>query len=454
VRPVFTRYCNSKLMEDKKSSSGGFQSLGLSKESLKGLGRLGYKVPTPVQRKTLPLVLAGMDVVCMARTGSGKTCAFLLPLLERLKEHAKNSGVRGLVLSPTRELAMQTYKFAKDMGKFSDLRIVAIVGGDPMEAQFEALSTKPDIIIATPGRLMHMLKEISTLTLKFVRYLVFDEADRLFEMGFAEQLNEIIKECPIERQTLLFSATMPKMLIQFTRAGLKDPQLVRLDSDFKLSDELRVGFLSVRPNEKVAALLYLVRHVLPKNQLTIVFTATRHHSEFLHRLFQIIGEKSTLIYGTMDQDARAANLKLFRNGEVSYLLVTDLAARGIDVPLLNNVINFHFPPSPKLFLHRCGRAARQGRIGYAISLVDGEELGFTVDVHTLLGKPVSTGFIERGSAENNACYDLNTMTPNDVHTGLIPQDCIDEENEYLKKVLVDDDHLLNAFNVSENGIPS
>ena len=166
-------------MEAKKSSvSGGFQSLGLSRESLRGVARLGYKVPTPVQRRCLPLVLAGMDVVCMARTGSGKTCAFLLPLVDKLATHAANSGVRGLVLSPTRELANQTYRFAKDMAKFTDLRIVAIMGGDGMEAQFEALATRPDIIIATPGRLMHMLQEVSSFSLQYVRYLVFDEAGK------------------------------------------------------------------------------------------------------------------------------------------------------------------------------------------------------------------------------------------------------------------------------------
>jgi ATP-dependent RNA helicase DDX54/DBP10 len=148
-------------------------------------------------------------------------------------------------------LAVQTYKFAKDMAKFTDLRIISIVGGDPIEPQFEALSSRPDIIIATPGRLMHHLKEISTFKLKYVKYLVFDEADRLFEMGFAEQLNEIVKECPEERQTLLFSATLPKQLIQFTRAGLRDPQLIRLDTDTKMSEELRLGFFFTRTNEKV-----------------------------------------------------------------------------------------------------------------------------------------------------------------------------------------------------------
>ena len=146
---------------------------------------------------------------------------------------------------------MQTLKFAKDMSKFTDLRIISIVGGDGMESQFESLSTRPDVIIATPGRLMHLLREISTFKLNFVKYLVFDEADRLFEMGFAEQLNEIIRACPENRQTLLFSATLPSMLVQFSRAGLRDPQLIRLDTDTKLSDELRLCFFSVRTCEKV-----------------------------------------------------------------------------------------------------------------------------------------------------------------------------------------------------------
>ena len=268
-------------------------------------------------------------------------------------------------------------------------------------------------------------------------------------MGFAEQLNEIIKKCPVERQTLLFSATMPKMLIQFTRAGLKEPQLVRLESDFKMSDELRCAFFLVRSNEKTAALLYLIRKVIPKNQLTIIFTATRHHSEFLYKLLLLIGERCTLIYGTMDQDARAANLKAFRNGEVSFLIVTDLAARGIDVPLLNNVVNFHFPPSPKLFLHRCGRAARQGRIGFALSLVESEELGFASDVHTLLGRAISTGHEDD---PEGVTYDLSNMTPSDIHTGVLPQDCLDEENEFLKKALGEDENLQSAFRVSENAM--
>lgn len=314
---------------------------------------------------------------------------------------------------------------------------------------------------------MHLLREISTFKLKNVQYLVFDEADRLFEMGFAEQLNEIVRECPKERQTLLFSATMPKMLIQFSRAGLRDPQLIRLDTDSKMSEELRMAFFAVRSNEKLAALLYLVRRIIPADQLTIIFTATRHHSEMIHAFMQRIGVSSTLVYGTMDQDVRNMNLKSFRDGEVSFMIVTDLAARGIDVPLLNNVINFHFPPTPKLFVHRCGRAARQGRIGFAISLVEPEELAFMMDVHTFLGMDriaTNGNAATAGSALSNEAHDspadalpvvsytLETMTPANVHTGLFPQDVIDEDNDFIKRCLTEDDNLAMLWRIAENGM--
>jgi ATP-dependent RNA helicase DDX54/DBP10 len=487
----------------KKVKMGSFQSMGLEENILKGLLHMGYKVPTPVQRKALPAVLSGLDIVCMARTGSGKTCVFLLPMIQKLKSH-QSSGVRGVVLAPTRELAQQTYKFAKDMAKYTDLRIISILGGDAMDPQFDALSSKPDIIVATPGRLIHHLHEIKTFKLKGVRYLVFDEADRLFEMGFADQLNEIIRECPLDRQTLLFSATMPKMIVQFSRAGLKDPQLIRLDTDVKMSDELRMAFFMLRSTEKLAALLYLARNIIPANQQTIIFAATRYHTELIHSLFQKVGLSSMVVYGTMDQDARTNNLKAFRQGEISFLIVTDVAARGIDVPLLNNVINYHFPPTPKLFVHRCGRAARQGRIGYAFSFVEPDEMAYMMDVHRFLDKKLHTGCPEStedavptaevdgdgdgdeddeeaaasdvDSADEEAKlkrrdakswakhvvvakkgsqpvpYTLDQMDPTMVHTGLLPQDVLDRDSETVKRLLDNDDEFMALFRVTENAV--
>jgi ATP-dependent RNA helicase DDX54/DBP10 len=236
----------------------GFQSLGLSKHVFGGIMRMGYKIPTPIQRATLPVALSGKDLVAMARTGSGKTAAFLIPLLEKLKTHETIVGCRGVVLSPTRELAMQTLKFAKIMGKFTSLRSIVILGGESIEMQFEELSTNPDIIVATPGRLMHLLLEVPNFSLRNVQMVVFDEADRLFEMGFADQLRQIIASMPEDRQTLLFSATMPKLLMEFARAGLRNPEIVRLDIDTKISENLSMAFLVTRNEEKTAALVYLL----------------------------------------------------------------------------------------------------------------------------------------------------------------------------------------------------
>jgi len=173
----------AELVDTTKMKSGSFGTMGLEKTLFQGLTRMQYKIPTPVQRKALPIVLAGLDVVCMARTGSGKTAVFLIPMIQKLKSHRNDVGVRGLVLSPSRELALQTFKFACDMAKFTNLRIISIVGGDGIESQFEMLANEPDILIATPGRLMHHLREIYSFKLSHIQYLVFDEADRLFEMG-------------------------------------------------------------------------------------------------------------------------------------------------------------------------------------------------------------------------------------------------------------------------------
>ena len=217
----------------KKKKSGGFQSMGLSKEVFGGVMRMGYKVPSPIQRKVIPVAMMGRDVVAMARTGSGKTAAFLIPLLERLVAHSTRVGVRGVILSPTRELAQQTMAFLSKIGKLTTLRASLIIGGHNIENQFEALATNPDILVSTPGRLLHLLMEIDDFTLDLAEVIVFDEADRLFEMGFKAQLHDILERMPPARQTMLFSATLPRILIEFTRAGLRDPEFVRLDVESK-----------------------------------------------------------------------------------------------------------------------------------------------------------------------------------------------------------------------------
>ncbi|XP_063310785.1 ATP-dependent RNA helicase DDX54 [Pelobates fuscus] len=404
----------------KKKKSGGFQSMGLSYPVFKGVMKKGYKVPTPIQRKVIPVILDGKDVVAMARTGSGKTACFLIPMFEKLKAHSAQTGVRALVLSPTRELALQTLKFCKELGKFTGLKTALILGGDKMEDQFAALHENPDIIIATPGRLMHVAVEMN-LKLRSVEYVVFDEADRLFEMGFAEQLQEIISRLPEMRQSLLFSATLPKMLLEFARAGLTEPVLIRLDVDSKLSDQLKLSFLHVRAEDKPAVLLHLLRCVVKPQEQTVIFVATKHHAEYLRLMLDMQGIPCSHIYSSLDQTARKINLGLFLHGKVRALLVTDVAARGIDIPMLDNVINYNFPPKPKLFLHRVGRVARAGRSGTAYSLVAIDETPYVYDLHLFLGRPLKLA------------GDLGTDTDADTDgmLGRVPQCVIDDEDALL-----------------------
>ncbi|EFJ35983.1 hypothetical protein SELMODRAFT_438217 [Selaginella moellendorffii] len=372
----------------KKAKSGGFESLGLSPSIYQAIRKKGYSVPTPIQRKTLPLILAGNDVVAMARTGSGKTAAFLIPMLEKLRAHSPKPGARALILSPTRELALQTFKFCKELGRNTDLRITVLVGGDSMETQFEQLSKNPDILIATPGRLMHHLSEVEGMSLKSVEYVVFDEADRLFEMGFAEQLRQILTQLHELRQTLLFSATLPRLLADFAKAGLKDPLTVRLDTETKISPDLKLAFFTMRKEEKLACLVHLLREVVSSEQQTVVFVSTKHHVEFLFEVLKSEGIDLAVVYGAMDQTARKINVAKFRARKTMILLVTDVAARGIDIPLLDNVVNFDFPAKPKLFVHRVGRAARAGRTGTAYSFLTSDELPYLLDLHLFLSKPV------------------------------------------------------------------
>ena len=265
-----------------KKKYGAFGTMGLEPPLLQAIFRMGYKQPTPIQRKAIPAIVAGGDVVAMARTGSGKTAAFLVPTVQRLREHSTVVGVRAVVLSPTRELALQTAKFARQLGKNTDLRICILVGGMSMESQFDRLASNPDLIIATPGRLMHHMKE-ANFKLTRVEVVVFDEADRLFELGFADQLRDIIDGCPATRQTLLFSATLPAGLVSFTRAGLREPTFIRLDVETTLSESLDLIFIYGRKGEKVPQLVALMRHLSKSaDKRTVVFVATKHHAEFFN----------------------------------------------------------------------------------------------------------------------------------------------------------------------------
>lgn len=391
----------------KSKRGGGFSSFGLNRSLLKAIYKKGFKQPTPIQKKTIPIALEGKDVIAMSRTGSGKTLAFLIPLVEKLHQmpgkmveidvpcaeftnlscFAGEIGIKALILSPTRELAAQTFKVVNDMVKFCNFKVVPILGGDAMDKQFSTMQDNPDIIVATPGRLLHILVEMNK-KLTHCCFVVLDECDRLFEMGFAEQLNEILTRLPEHRQTIMCSATLPQMVVDFARAGLVDPELIRLDIESKLSENLTSHFIICKEIDKVPLLLHLLRTIVRQDEMTLVFVPTRHHVEYLKLVLDDAGIETCYVYSALDSEARRRNIEAFRNRQVRTMIVTDIAARGIDIPFLDNVINFNFPGKPKLYVHRVGRVARAGRSGSAFSFVSSDEAPYAYELHLFLSRPV------------------------------------------------------------------
>jgi ATP-dependent RNA helicase DDX54/DBP10 len=300
---------------------------------------------------------------------------------------------------------------------------------------------------------MHHLLE-TDLDLKRVEYCVFDEADRLFEEGFASQLHEILQRMSANRQTLLFSATMPKMLLEFARAGLKDPSIVRLDAEHKLPPNLKNVFFIVEHSDKPAALLLLLKEYLSCDDQTIVFASTRHHVEFVHQLLTAAGIASSPVYGSLDATARKINIAKFRSRQTNVLIVTDIAARGIDIPVLDNVINYDFPAKPKLFVHRVGRVARAGRSGLAFSFAAEDERPYFVDLASFLGKELQTGSQRDESLKNSTDSESDSSKKQkteetkevvdhvveaigdyDFVYGCFPRQILDEEAQYVAQKL-------------------
>ncbi|EKX42577.1 hypothetical protein GUITHDRAFT_46749, partial [Guillardia theta CCMP2712] len=383
----------------KKHRPGSFPALGIEDSIAKALMHAGYKFPTPVQRKSIPELLSGANVVMMARTGSGKTAAFLVPLIQRIRAisdsnwaQGKVIGIQGLVLVPTRELALQTFNFFKSYAKYTQLTACLIVGGEALEPQFAALATNPNVVIATPGRLLQLLNEVRTFSLKGVRVCVLDEADRLFETSLI-QSERAVKKKPF-RQMILVSATMPKELADFASADVQDHILIRLDTDTLMSESLKVGYFYVLDYEKLPGLAFLLSNILDTTGNTtlpcLIFCATRHSVELITQVLGHAGFQVGGLHGHADNEQRKILVEDFAKKRLQVLVVTDLAARGIDIPLLDYVINFDFPSTPKLFIHRCGRAGRAGMIGTVYSLITPEDLPHLIDANLVLGRKMRT----------------------------------------------------------------
>jgi ATP-dependent RNA helicase DeaD len=355
-------------------SPATFSSLGLQRVLADGVAALGYEEPTPVQREAIPLLLKGRDLLGQAGTGTGKTAAFALPMLQRIGEgHPGPRRTCGLVLVPTRELAMQVseavHKYAKGVG----LTVLPVYGGAPMHQQIRALERGAHIVVATPGRALDLLKR-TTLRLDALQVLVLDEADEMLDMGFADDLDAILKATPASRQTALFSATMPARILSIAGRHLKNPARVTIEREKSAAGKVprvrQIAYI-VNRGHKAATLARILDMEDPV--ATLVFCRTRMEVDALVETFNAHGHRSEALHGGMLQRQRDHVMGLFRSQKADLLIATDVAARGLDITHISHVVNYDVPASPEVYLHRIGRTGRAGREGVAITLAEARE---------------------------------------------------------------------------------
>jgi ATP-dependent RNA helicase RhlE len=351
-----------------------FESLGLSAKALEALARAGFLRPTPIQARAIPPALEGKDVIGCAATGTGKSAAFALPLLEKISGKA---GTRALILAPTRELALQIAEVIEMLGRSRRVRCAVLIGGVSLESQLRALSHRPEVLVATPGRLVDHLQQ-GSVQLKDIEILVLDEADRMLDMGFRPQLTRILARVPRERQTLLFSATLSREVFDFVRsANLKDPVRVEVSPSGTTAQKAEQGAYLVPQGEKLALLLTLLEQ---EEKSTLVFTRTKRRADKVARVIERAGHATARIHADRSQSQRRHALEGFRKGKFRVLVATDIAARGLDVEDIGHVVNFDLPHLAEDYVHRIGRTARASASGRASALVAPEERGLLGDI--------------------------------------------------------------------------
>ena len=350
-----------------------FAELTLNQTLLDAIIKGGYETPTPIQEKAIPHILKGKDMLGSAQTGTGKTAAFALPIIQKIqdaKRHGDTKHVRALVLAPTRELALQIKDNFVIYSKDIKVRTTAIYGGVPKRKQIQALKRGADVVIATPGRLMDLMNQ-GVIRLDKVEYFVLDEADRMLDMGFIDDVKKIAKSVPNQRQTMLFSATIPKSIEKLASALLTSPIRVEINPENTPLDTINQSVYFVKRNDKAA----LLSDILFKEAVTsaLVFVRTKHGANDLAKLLNSSGVLTDTIHGNKTQGQRQRTLKSFKQGRVKVLVATDIASRGIDIDDLSHVINYDMPESAETYLHRIGRTARAGKEGVSISFCSPRE---------------------------------------------------------------------------------
>ena len=378
-----------------------FNSLGLSDALLKAISKKGYTTPSPIQQKAIPSILEGKDVLASAQTGTGKTAGFTLPILQLLSQgqHLRHRPVRALILTPTRELAAQVYANIKEYSEFLDLHSTVIFGGVNQNPQVTKLRQGVDILVATPGRLIDLQNQ-GLISLSKVEILVLDEADRMLDMGFLRDIERIIKVLPLKRQNLMFSATFSKDIKKLAMGILHNPVHVEATPENTTVDAIVQKIYPVAKEKKTELIIKLITEGDWKQIL--VFTRTKQGANKLCENMIGSGIKAAAIHGNKGQGARTKALAGFKNGSLTALVATDIAARGLDIPLLPHVVNFELPNIPEDYVHRIGRTGRAGASGEAISLFSPDETTFLRDIEKLVGMKLPVENIKGFEPDPNA----------------------------------------------------
>ncbi|CAK3825624.1 ATP-dependent rRNA helicase rrp3 [Lecanosticta acicola] len=369
-----------------------FADLGVIDSLCDACASLGFTKPTAIQRESIPIALQGKDIIGLAETGSGKTAAFALPILQALLD--KPQPMFGLVLAPTRELAYQISQQFEALGSLINVRCAVVVGGMDMVPQAISLAKKPHIVVATPGRLLDHLENTKGFSLRQLKYLVMDEADRLLDLDFGPILDKILQVLPRERRTMLFSATMSTKLNNLTRAALQQPVRVSISSSsYQTVKNLMQRYIFIPHKFKDIYMVYLLNEFA--GQTCIVFTRTINETQRIAFLLRALGRSAIPLHGQMNQSARLGALNKFRGGSRDILVATDVAARGLDIPSVDLVLNFDLPPDSKTYVHRVGRTARAGKSGVAISIVTQYDIEVYQRIEHALGKKLEEYAAER-----------------------------------------------------------
>lgn len=350
-----------------------FENLNLKAPFLKALSEEGYTIPTPIQNETIPLALQGSDILGMAQTGTGKTAAFALPILQKLNAMQapdKFREPRAIILAPTRELAIQINDSLRKYGKYVGLKHTVIFGGVKQGPQVKLLSKGVDIIVATPGRLLDLINQ-GFCALNKIQFFVLDEADRMLDMGFIRDVQKIVKILPAKRQTLFFSATMPDSVVKLADTILNSPKKVKVKSTLTPVERISQSVIVIEPQDKVLQLITLLKDKVFES--VIVFTKTKHKANRINQKMKAVGIATEAIHSNKSQAARQKALNAFKDGDIKILIATDIAARGIDVEAVSHIVNFDMPSTPEDYVHRIGRTARAGASGIAISFCEPSE---------------------------------------------------------------------------------